>query len=156
MQPLPTPAPGRTRLRGSARAAPGFTLIELMIALAIVAILAAVALPSYQSYVVRTQRAAAAGCLAEMAQFMERVYATNLRYDQNNAAATALPASQCVNDTAARYTIALAAVGQTTFSLTATPQGVQASADGACATLSLTQTGAKVVSGTGTVAHCWR
>ena len=106
---------------GSARASHGFTLIELMIVVAIVAILAAVALPSYQSYVVRTQRAAATSCLAEMAQFMERVYTTNLRYDQNNGAATALPATQCRTDIAARYTVALAAVDQRTFSVTAVP-----------------------------------
>jgi type IV pilus assembly protein PilE len=145
------------RLRGPARRAPaGFSLIELMIVVAIVAILAAVALPSYQAYVVRTQRAAAAACLAEMAQFMERVYTTNLRYDLNNAAATALPAAQCRNDIATRYTIALAASAQRTFSVTATPQGAQASADGECATLSINQAGAKAISGPGTVANCWR
>jgi len=136
--------------------ADGFTLIELMIVVAIVAILAAVALPSYQGYVMRTQRAAAASCLAEMAQFMERVYTTNLRYDQNNGAATDLPATQCRNDIAARYTIALAAVDQRTFSVTAVPQGVQATTDTSCATLSINQTGAKAVSGTGTVVTCWR
>ena len=145
------------RLRAPARrAAAGFTLIELMLVVAIVAILAAVALPSYQAYVVRTQRAAAASCLAEMAQFMERVYATNLRYDLNNAVATELPASQCRNDIATRYTIALAASAQRTFSVTAAPQGVQASADGACATLAVNQAGTKTISGSGTVAECWR
>ncbi len=150
------------RGRALRRAAPGedggFTLIELMIVVAIVAIVAAVALPSYQSYVVRTQRAAAVACLSEMTQFMERVYATNLRYDQNNGAATTLPATQCRTDIAARYTIALdgGALAQRTFSLTATPLGVQASADTACATLSIGHTGAKAVSGGGTVAKCWR
>lgn len=139
------------------RRAGGFTLIELMITVAIVAIIAAVALPSYQGYVVRTQRSAAAACLTQMAQFMERVYATNLRYDQNNGAATALPATQCQNDIAARYTIALAGgVAQRTFSVTATPLGAQAAADTGCATLALDQTGAKSVSGADTVAHCWR
>ena len=56
----------------------------------------------------------------------------------------------------ARYTVALAAVDQRTFSVTAVPKGVQATADSACATLSISQTGAKGVSGTGTVAACWR
>ena len=147
----PTPAQPQHR-----RARRGFTLIELMITVAIVAILAAVALPSYQRHVVRTQRAAAAACLTEMAQFMERVYVSNLRYDQNNSVATALPAADCRDRVSARYTIAIASVGQRTFSLTATPQGAQASADTGCATLAVNQTGTRGVSGTDTVANCWR
>jgi type IV pilus assembly protein PilE len=138
------------------RIAVGFTLIELMITVAVIAILAAVALPSYQQYVVRTQRSAATACLVEMGQFMERVYLSNLRYDQNAGAATALPNTDCRDRTAARYTIALAAVAQRTFSLTAAPKGAQASADTGCATLSLNQAGTRGVSGSDTVAHCWR
>jgi len=150
--------PERLRRTCSHAAEGGMTLIELMIVVAIVAIVAAVALPSYQGYVVRTQRAAAVACLADMTQFMERVYATNLRYDQNNGAGTALPAVQCRTDIAARYTVGLdaGALGQRTFLVTATPVGVQASADTACATLSVNQAGTKAISGDGTVAKCWR
>jgi type IV pilus assembly protein PilE len=137
------------------RKASGFTLIEMMITVAIIAVVTAVAMPSYQGYVARTQRAAATSCLTEMAQFMERVYATNLRYDLNNAVATALPNTQCRTDIAGRYTFGLA-TAQATFTVTAVPQGTQASADAACGTLGLTQTGAKSVSGSSTVAKCWR
>jgi type IV pilus assembly protein PilE len=100
----------------------------------------------------------AAVCLADAAQYMERVYATNLRYDLNNGAATALPAAQCRSDLAARYTIALdpAALQQRAYSVSAAPLGAQAAADTACATLAIDQTGTKSISGSGSVAACWR
>jgi type IV pilus assembly protein PilE len=135
----------------------GFTLIELMIAVAVVAILSAVALPSYNSYVLRTNRAAATSCMAELGQFMERVYVGNLRYDQNNGSATTLPSLQCSTSLSARYTFAFASGSPTTtaYTLTAAPRGSQAS-DTACGTLSLTQAGTKGISGSSTVASCWR
>ena len=147
------PVPARPRSRRAA----GFTLIEVMIVVAIVAILVAVALPSYESYVIRTRRAAAAGCVTDLSAFMERVYAANLRYDQNNAAATALPNVQCRTDLAGSYTFAFA-VGQPqqrTFGIVATPTGAQAK-DTGCANLSIDQAGVKAISGTSTVAACWR
>ncbi len=141
-----------------ARRQAGFTLVELMVAVAIVGVLSGLAYPAYSSYVVRTQRASAITCLSEMAQFMERVYASNLRYDQNNAVATALPAAQCRTDIASRYTLSFPSgqPAERTFSVQAVPQGTQATADGKCATLTLAHTGAKSVSGTGSVNECWR
>ena len=58
----------------------GFTLLELMIVVVIVAILAAVALPSYNSSVTRTHRADAQAALMGFAQAMERRYQQNLNY----------------------------------------------------------------------------
>lgn len=146
---LATPA-GRRRLAG-------FSLIELMVALAIAAILASVAYPSYRGYVIRTKRAAAAACLTDLSAFMERVYAANLRYDQNNAAATALPAVQCRTDLTGSYTFAFAVnqPTQRTFTVVATTSGPQAD-DAACANLSINQAGVKTISGNSTVAACWR
>jgi type IV pilus assembly protein PilE len=137
--------------------AAGFTLIELMITVAVVAILSAVAYPSYASYVLRTNRTAAASCMAELGQFMERVYVGNLRYDQNNGSATTLPALQCSSDLSARYSFAFAGstLATTTYTINAVPRGSQAS-DTACGTLSLTQAGTKGISGSSTVASCWR
>lgn len=66
----------------------GFTLIELMITVAIVGILAAVALPSYNSYVARARRADARTQLVQLSQFMQRFYVANDRYDQDRNSPT--------------------------------------------------------------------
>lgn len=134
----------------------GFTLIELMVVVAIVAVLASIALPSYRRYVVDARRKAAAACAMEGAQFMERFYTTNLRYDLTTAGvAVALPASTCRNDLATFYTISLTGVAARAYTVQAVPQGAQATSDTKCGTMSVNQTGVKAVSGTDTVAHCW-
>lgn len=74
---------------GRAVAARGFTLIELMIVLAIVAILATIAYPSYQEQVRKSRRADAQAVLTEAAQWMERYYTQNNNY----SAATAFASS---------------------------------------------------------------
>ena len=136
----------------------GFTLIEVMITVAILGILMSVALPSYQSQVLRTKRASAAGCIMELAQFMERVYASNIRYDQNAGAATALPGTACQNELSSSYSFAFATAQpqSRTFTINATPAGVQATRDAGCGTLSIDQAGVKGVSGTSAAAQCWK
>lgn len=129
----------------------GFTLLELMIVVAIVAILAAIAYASYADQVMRSRRAAAATCLQQAAQFMERYYTTNLTY----ANATA---PTCDSEVLAHYS-APAFVGTPagkTYTLQIVPSGAQASRDTKCHTLSINQQGVRTKSGTATsVTDCW-
>ena len=135
-------------------AATGFTLIELMVVLAIVAILAGVAYPSYLESVKRARRSEARIYLLEAQQFMARFYSANSRYTTDEAGTTspALPARlQSVPADAPRYTLSVTATANG-YTLTATPMG-----DDDCGDLTLTHTGAKGRSGQGpTVAECWR
>lgn len=136
----------------------GFTLIELMIVVAIVAIIAAVAYPSYISHITKTKRVAAEACLSEYANYMERYYSTSMRYDKDSAGtANTLPILSCASDLSTDYQFSFApnTLNQSTYQVRAVPQGVQASRDAQCATVSLDQAGTKSVSGSGTVSSCW-
>lgn len=122
----------------------GFTLIELVVAIAIVAILAAIAYPSYLDQVVKTRRSAAASCMMEQAQFMERYYSTHMSY-----AEAELPDTACEDDLDGHYVIDFAAEPEAnSYMLTATPLGTQESRDRLCGTLSVNERGTKSVSGT--------
>lgn len=134
--------------------ASGFTLIELMIAVAIVGIIASIALPAYQNYVRQSHRAVAKAILYENAQFMEQFYTENNRYDQNIAEdAVTLPITQSPRNGTVQYTISLQAVANSTFTLQAIPAAGGIMVDDTCGTLTLTNTG--VQGAGGNVAECW-
>lgn len=116
-----------------------FTLIELMIAVAILGIVAAVAYPSYASYVVKSNRAAAQAHLMEIADKQSQYLLDNRAY-ANSVAALGLTTPSKV---ASLYTIAISAPGGNppTFTATATRRGGTAQASDV--DLSITETGAK-------------
>jgi type IV pilus assembly protein PilE len=140
----------------------GFTLIELMIAVVVIAIIAAVGFPSYQEYVARGKRAEGKSALLRAAQQMERYYSLNNCYPSNTAtcgsaasSAAALTAAGIQNfsgDQAAgsAYAISVTTTAQA-FTLTATPNYT----DTKCGTLTLNNANAKGESGTETVQNCW-
>lgn len=128
----------------------GFTLIEVMIVVAIVGILAAIALPAYQGSVLKSGRAEGKAALLGAAQRLERCLTEFNAYNNGNCP-DFNPAEPTDNQ---RYTISLSAVAVATYTLQAIPQGGQ-TGDTLCATFTLNQAGAKTESGTGTLAECW-
>lgn len=129
----------------------GFSLTELVIAVAIIGILAAVAYPSYQDSIQKSRRADAKAALLELAQFMERTFIENKSYTPGGTAPT-LPFTESPKDSGSKFYDLTLAATVTTFTVTATPKGPQ-SGD-SCGTLTFTHAGQKGVSAS-TVANCW-
>lgn len=127
----------------------GFSLIELMIAIVIIGILAAIAIPNFQSYLVRSKRSAAEAFMLDVAGMQERYRLDNRAYAADLAELGATPPPEV----SAHYTVVVAPAAPG-YTITATPIGGQLAADTACGTLTLTSTGTKSASGGG--ASCWR
>lgn len=139
------------RRQALAGRAAGFSLIELMIVVGVIAILAAIAYPNYREYVINSRRAAAAACLQEKAQLMERHYTTNLTYVGANPGG-------CDPEINGFYTFSVPAASPTTvrtFVLQAVPVTGRQN-DPKCGTLTINHQGVRTEGGTATNAiECW-
>lgn len=116
----------------------GFTLIELMIAVAVIAILAAIAYPSYQDQVRKSRRAQAKADLVEMTQILERYHTVQNTYGTNLASVPGLYAQSPRNGTA-QYSIAISNQAANTFTLTATPSTTTKQNKDKCGILTINQ-----------------
>jgi len=125
----------------------GFTLIELMIVVAIVAILAAIALPSYQEQVRKSRRAQARSDLAEIVQGLERSFTVNRSYAST---VYSLPFNHSPREAAGSgfYTLSFASQTATTYKVQAVPVAGSGQANDRCGTLSIDNLGNKKSTGT--------
>ncbi|MCJ8161090.1 type IV pilin protein [Acinetobacter zhairhuonensis] len=126
----------------------GFTLIELMIVVAIIAIFAAIAIPSYSRYIVASHRTEAQAAMLTLAQFLESKYNASFSYPAVADIPTALKSPANVT-TYYTFSINVANSSQT-YTITATPTNAQS--DSLCGTLTLKEDGAK----TPTTSGCWK
>ena len=137
----------------------GFTLVELMITVAVFGILAAIAYPGYTRQVQKTRRADAEAALMELSNFMERFFTENNCYQNTGAdkscstiadnSSPTLPFTVAPKQGTAYYNLSLSAIGPSSYTLQAAPGGSQTSDP--CQTLTLSNTGVK----TPTTSGCW-
>ncbi len=134
----------------------GFSLIEVMIAMAVIAILSSIALPAYQDQIRTSKRTEAQNLLLEAASKQQRFFSDNMSFGMdmgdlgygaanNNAEATE----------SAAYTVSVnPAVDGSSYTLLATPTASQAN-DG-CGNLGISNTGVKSETGTRSLKECWK
>lgn len=130
----------------------GFTLVELMIVCAIVAILAAIAYPSYINAMQKGRRTDAKSALVGAAGQMERYFTERSTY----ATATLGTGAGAVYPSTSQngyYTLTISASSTSSYTLRAAPAGVQTS--DACGAYTYTDQGVKGVTGSLAVADCW-
>ena len=138
----------------------GFSLIELVVTVAVFALLAAIALPNYQRFIVQAHRGEAKTVLLDAAHTLERALTASSSYTPSNAAIdlaalglSTSPKNATNNGSTPKYAVSYAQISASSFTVQASPQAPFLDAE--CGTLSLSHTGVKNASGAAGAAHCW-
>ena len=135
--------------RGYARKR-GFTLIELMIVVAVIAVLGAIALPSYQDYVRKGRRADGRALLQAASLAQEKHRLGNVTFAN---LATLCPALAPCNSEQANYSLAVTVTSPTAYTLTANATSSSQLGDTGCTAITLTVAGGGVTYGP--LNKCW-
>ena len=136
------------RLHGAVRRSGGFTLIEVMVVVAVIGILSAIAFPGYKEYVSKARRAEVRTVLLEASQWMERHYTENMKYDSNTAGtavADLFPSNLKLSprEGTPAYNINVSAAAARTYTVTATRSSTGAMSTDKCGDFQITNTGVK-------------
>jgi type IV pilus assembly protein PilE len=162
-RPRERPRPRRSNDMKSIPMQRGVTLIELMVVMMIVGILAAVAIPSYRNYVIRSQRSDAKDGLLALSTQLEKHYLQCNDYGETLAAAPDCAAREVQGAVLSEngwYTLTIVAPDATGFTATATPvAGENQAQDLACQSFSITERGVRTAlddGGNNNTEECWR
>jgi type IV pilus assembly protein PilE len=128
----------------------GFTLIELMIVIAVLSIIFAVGYPSYMEHVKKSRRAEGMGQLLELADRMERAYSDRGTYPTNISEVYVATTDNGF------YTLSIVTANNVSFTVSAAPTSLGKQNTDKCKTFTLNSLGQKSISGSVPNSQCWK
>jgi type IV pilus assembly protein PilE len=147
-------------MRVNSTAQAGFSLIELAITVAVAALLAAIAVPNYQRFIVEAHRGEAKTVLLDAAHSLERAMTASSSYMPGNAVIDlsrlgldTAPKSAAYKGIDAKYAVSYAQISASAFVLQASP--IAPFVDSECDVLTVSSTGVKNATGSAAAARCW-